>query len=78
MPKTAPVEEVLDHGKTGIAVDFFDVKALSSTLIDTLANPAKYQPLRDAARAFALQNYDLRTICLPKMVSFVESFAPKG
>jgi glycosyltransferase involved in cell wall biosynthesis len=76
--KTAPVEEVLDHGKTGIAVDFFDVKALSSTLIDTLANPAKYQPLRDAARAFALQNYDLRTICLPKMVSFVESFAPKG
>lgn len=76
--KTAPVQEVLDDGKTGLLVDFFDVKGLSDTLIDTLANPAKYQPMRDAARAFALQNYDLRTICLPKMVSFVESFAPKG
>ena len=75
--KTAPVQEVLDHGKTGLLVDFFDVKALSGTLIDALGNPVKYQPLRDAARAFALQNYDLKTICLPKMVGFVESFAPK-
>jgi glycosyltransferase involved in cell wall biosynthesis len=75
--KTAPVQEVLDHGKTGLLVDFFDVKALSGTLINALGNPVKYQPLRDAARAFALQNYDLKTICLPKMVGFVESFAPK-
>ncbi len=75
--KTAPVEEVLEHGKTGIMVDFFDVPALSRTLIDALAHPAKYQPLRDAARAFAIQHYDLKAVCLPKMVAFVESFAPK-
>ena len=58
-------------------VDFFDVKGWSETLIDALADPAKYQPLRDAARAFAIQNYDLQTICLPRMVDFVESFAPQ-
>lgn len=74
--KTAPVEEVLRHGETGLLVDFFDVNAWSDTLIDALADPAKYQPLRDAARAFAVQNYDLKTICLPRMVEYVESFAP--
>ena len=76
--KTAPVEEVLAHEKTGLLVDFFDVKGWSETLIDTLAEPEKYQHLRVAAREFAVQNYDLKTVCLPKMVEFIESLGPQG
>ncbi len=75
---TAPVMEALQNGKTGTLVDFFDVPGWSAALIDALANPAKYQPLREAARKVAVERYDLRTVCLPRMVEFVESFAPRG
>ncbi len=75
--RTAPVQEVLRHGETGLLVDFFDVAGWSERLIDALANPAKYQSLREAARLFAQQNYDLKTVCLPRMVDYVESFGPR-
>ena len=74
--KTSPVEEVLTHGQTGLLVDFFDVKGWSETLIEALSNPEKYQPIREAARQFAVENYDLKTVCLPRLVEFVESFGP--
>lgn len=74
--KTAPVEEVLTHGKTGVLVDFFDVPQWERTLIDALAKPERYAPLRAAARDFAVAHYDLKTVCLPQMVAFVEGFGP--
>ena len=76
--KTAPVAEVLTHGQTGLMVDFFDVQAWTDTLVETLANPGKYMALRGAARDYAIRNYDLRTVCLPRMVEFVESFGPEA
>ena len=74
---TRPVMEALEHGKTGTLVDFFDVAAWSQTLTTALADPARFQPLRAAARKVALERYDLRSHCLPRMVSFVEGFGPK-
>ncbi|EKD61078.1 MAG: hypothetical protein ACD_54C00412G0001, partial [uncultured bacterium] len=44
---------------------------------DALAHPGRYLPLRQAARQRALERYDLRSNCLPRMVDFVESFAPQ-
>ena len=75
--RTQPVEEVLRHGENGLLVDFFDVKGWSDTLIQTLADPAAYDPLRTAARRTALARYDLKNVCLPRMVAFVESFGPQ-
>lgn len=75
---TAPVREAMADGVTATFVDFFDIPAWSSRLIDALAHPEKYAPLRAAARKHACSHYDLRTKCLPKMLAFVESFAPKG
>lgn len=74
---TAPVREVIEHGRNGLLVDFFDVAAWSKTLTDVLANPEKYRPLREAARDTVLRNYDLKSVCLPRMVNWVESFGPK-
>ncbi len=74
---TAPVREAMTHGKTATMVDFFDVAGWSKTLIEALAHPEKYQPLRDAARAHAVARYDLRSYCLPQMIAFVESFEPQ-
>ncbi|MFN3722021.1 MAG: glycosyltransferase [Paracoccaceae bacterium] len=76
--KTAPVQEVIHHGENGLLVDFFDVVAWANTLTDTLANPERYDPLRAAARRMALEKYDLRGLCLPRMVDFVESFGPQA
>ena len=75
--KTAPVEEVIRHNENGLLVDFFDVAAWAQTLTDTLARPERYAHLRAAARATAQRDYDLRGICLPRMVAFVESVAPQ-
>jgi glycosyltransferase involved in cell wall biosynthesis len=74
--RTAPVEEVIRDGVNGLLVDFFDVAGWSETLTRCLADPDAYAPLRVAARRTILENYDLRGVCLPRMVDFVESFGP--
>ena len=71
--RTPPVEEVVTHGHTGTLVDFFDVPAWSAALIAALANPAAHDPLRQAARARMVAEYDLTTTCLPRLVEFVET-----
>ena len=73
---TAPVREVIRHGENGLLVDFFDIAAWSRTLTEALAEPERFLPLRAAARQTVLERYDLRSICLPRMVEMVERFAP--
>ena len=74
---TAPVRELIRDGQNGTLVDFFDVKAWEKTLTKALARPEKFLDLRRAARQTILEGYDLRSICLPAMVDYVESFGPK-
>ena len=73
---TAPVREVIQHGENGLLVDFFDIAGWSRTMIEALATPDQFRPLRAAARQMVLEKYDLRTVCLPRMVEMVERFAP--
>lgn len=73
---TAPVREVIRHGENGLLVDFFDIAGWSRTLIQALENPGQFLPLREAARKTVLEKYDLRSVCLPRMVAAVERFAP--
>lgn len=73
---TAPVREVVRHGENGLLVDFFDIGAWSRTMIEALAEPDKFAQLRAAARQTVIDRYDLRSICLPKMVAMVEKFGP--
>ena len=73
---TAPVREVIRHGENGLLVDFFDIAGWSRVLTEALADPARFQPLRDAARRTAVERYDLQSHCLPRMVAMVERFAP--
>lgn len=73
--RTPPVQEVISHGVTGRLVDFFDVPGWSAVLTDALAEPQKYDPERQAARAHVLAHYDLHSLCLPRLVAFVENAA---
>ena len=70
---TAPVAEAITNGVNGTLVDFFDVGAWSAALTQALAEPERYEALRVAARQTALTHYDLRRVCLPRMVAFVEA-----
>jgi len=76
--KTAPVEELIEDGVNGRLVDFFDIKAWSDALIEALVEPDRFMPQRRAARQTILDHYDLQNVCLPRMVEYVESFAPKA
>ncbi len=73
---TPPVQEVITDGVNGTLVEFFDIPGWSAKLTEALANPAKFQPLREAARQTALDRYD-QSILLPRMVDFVERHGPK-
>lgn len=70
---TAPLHEAIEHGKTGRLVDFFDVTALSDNVIDLCAQAQERQRLGQAARQFAIENYDLHTRCLPGQMAWVRS-----
>jgi len=74
---TTPVQEVIRDGVNGSLVDFFDVPGWSAKLIQALAEPDRFESIRAAARRTAIDRYDLRRICLPRMVDFVERQRPR-
>jgi len=75
--KTPPVEEVIEDGKNGLLVDFFDADALADTVVMALRKPGKFNPMRRKARETIVKGYDLNSVCLPKMCRFFESVAGK-
>jgi len=71
--RTPPVEELIEDGVNGRLIDFFDVKAWSAALIEALAEPRRFMPMREAARRTIIERYDLKSKCLPQMLAFVEA-----
>lgn len=71
--KTPPVEEVVSDGVNGRLVDFFDIETWSETMIDALSDPSGGDSLKARARETILERYDLREVCLPKLVSLIEN-----
>lgn len=69
---TAPVREVIEHGKNGLLVDFFDPKKLSQAVCDVLADPQRYADLRVAARQTVVDRYDFKTRALPAYMALIE------
>lgn len=69
---TAPVREVIEPGRNGLLVDFFDHQALAATVADALARRESLRALREAARQTIVERYDLKRQCLPALLRFVE------
>jgi len=69
---TAPVREVIAHDQTGRLVDFFDRKALLREVCDLLDSDETRIRLGAAARALMVARYDLKTICLPRQMAWVD------
>ena len=72
---TAPVREAICHDETGVLVDFFDPGALAEAVARLLAHKKQRQRLGRAARVFAQETYDLKRICLPRQIQWVEALA---
>jgi glycosyltransferase involved in cell wall biosynthesis len=69
--RTAPIQELIEHGRNGLLTDFFDPSALAETVADALAQRSEIMPLRQAARQTIVDKYDLHSHCLPAQVRFV-------
>ena len=54
---TPPLHDAIEDGVNGRLLPFFDVDALSETLIGACRNPDAAQPLRAAARATAVEKF---------------------
>ncbi|SEN64654.1 Glycosyltransferase involved in cell wall bisynthesis [Gemmobacter aquatilis] len=74
--RTAPVQELIEDGVNGRLVDFFDVEGWGKMITRGLASPGRFADLRVKARETILKGYDLETVCLPRMIDWVEGFGP--
>jgi glycosyltransferase involved in cell wall biosynthesis len=70
---TTPLAEVMRHEENGILLPFFDPARMAEAVVDALANPDRYVPLRKAARRTMLEQFDLHAVCLPKQVRLFDA-----
>lgn len=75
---TAPLREAVAEGETGRLVDFFSPAQLTSAVVDLLEDPAERARLGRNARAFAVERYDLKTVCLPRQLDWVDRLVAAG
>jgi len=64
--ETPPVVEFVRDGIIGLTVDFFAHKELADRIEAALAHPEEMRPLRRAARATAVEQFDLKRVLLPR------------
>lgn len=69
---TQPLHEVIEHGETGRLFDFFSPEQLAREVLDLLRDPCERERLSKAAREFVQLKYDLRDVCLPQQIKWVE------
>jgi glycosyltransferase involved in cell wall biosynthesis len=71
--RTAPVEEVIRHDENGLLVDFFNPNELAEKVLALLDDEKLRWLLGEQARQTVIDQYDLRTRCLPRQLDWVQS-----
>ncbi|MRX50161.1 glycosyltransferase [Paracoccus sp. S-4012] len=75
---TEPVREVVADGANGRLVPFFDIPAWERALIRALDPDPEAPRLGAAARRTILDRYDLKRLCLPRQIDWIEALAPSS
>jgi glycosyltransferase involved in cell wall biosynthesis len=75
---TGPVTEVIEDGVNGYLVPFGDPAAIADRLIEALAQPARGDRLRRAARETIVDRYDLARVALPGHEELIERHLARG
>ena len=73
--KTAPVEEVIRHGDNGLLVDFFSPGEIAEQVVQALESPGDFSAIRQRARQTIMECYDLKRICLPQHLAYIDEVA---
>jgi glycosyltransferase involved in cell wall biosynthesis len=68
---TQPLHEAIQDQETGLLVDFFKPQEISDAIDKLLGSPQERMRLGANAREFAVGQYDLRSVCLPKQLEWV-------
>ena len=67
-----PVREVIEDGKQGMLVDFFDVNGLVDKIIKVLTSKRNsFAQMQDAGRQTVVESYS-RRVCMPRWISLIE------
>jgi glycosyltransferase involved in cell wall biosynthesis len=70
---TAPLREVIRDGETGLLAEFFDAPALARTVSALVDDEQMRRRLGASARVAACEGYDLKTVCLPRQLDWVDA-----
>ena len=57
--RTGPVTEVIEDGRNGLLVDFFDTGAMADRLVEAIDNQAAFKQVRLAAQQTVKERYSL-------------------
>lgn len=71
------IEEVIRHGENGLLVDFFSPTEIADRIVSALEDPRAYSAIKRAARQTIIDQYDLKTICLPAYLRLLDIYLPK-
>jgi glycosyltransferase involved in cell wall biosynthesis len=71
----APLDHVIRDGHNGLLVDAFRPQEVCERIEAVLAHPDRMQAARDAARAHVVQDFDLKTVTLPRWVDLLSAMA---
>ena len=70
---TGPVKDVISDGINGRLIDFFDHNNLASQVVKLLNDDAQRSVFSKCARETISDRYDLRSVCLPRLVKWCVS-----
>jgi glycosyltransferase involved in cell wall biosynthesis len=73
--RTPPVEEVIRDCGNGVLVDFFSPGEIADRVVEALQDPHAHDSIRRNARQTVIDEYDLRTVCLPAHLHLLVALA---
>ena len=73
--RTPPVEEVIHDGENGLLVDIFKPAEIAQRVIDVLSDRTAFHAIRVNARNTIIDQYDLRSLCLPAQIRLMKMAA---
>lgn len=69
---TAPVREVIEDGRTGLLVPFFEPDRIASRIVDILADPERYAPVAARAREAVCERFDFASCAGPAYRALID------
>ena len=76
--RTQPVEELIQDCQNGLLVDFFTPADIADRVVEALEDRRAHESIRQNARQTIVDNYDLKTICLPALLRLIGTVARGG